>query len=212
MVKSNKTCGKAKKALKGGDMTIGWAKGTENGPPTISYRGDDAERHSRQEVIDTIKLIVKEGGVFSKGVGASTSALVSALALRLGVPTFIAAGLAASVGAGTVAGIHKLTGAGSANKVLKSKVSNPNTGALLGLNPINGPNRISANKTLKGGYDSHQGGTFVPRGFMPELNESLQVGKSQKTPHMKGGMLTGFPNSGISGGINFNPSAIIVSK
>ena len=169
-------------------------------------------------------------------MGASVSALVSALALRLGLPTFIAAGLAASVGAGAVAGIHKLTGAGSANntkgilrssamssanKVLKSKVSNPNTGALVGLNPINGPNRISANKTLKGGYDSHQGGTFVPRGFMPELNESLRVGntvgmssanKSQKTHIQKGGMLTGFPNSGISGGINFNPTAIILSK
>jgi hypothetical protein len=175
MVKSNKKFGKAKKALKGGDMTIGWAKGTENGPPQITYSGDDAERHSRQEVIDTIKLIVKEGGLFSKGVGASVSALTNALALRLGVPPFIAIGLATSVGAGTVAGIHKLTGAG---KVPKSKVSNPNTGGLVGLNPINGPNRISANKTLKGGYDSHQGGTFVPRGFMPELNESLRVGKS----------------------------------
>ena len=29
MVKSNKKFGKAKKALKGGDMTIGWSKGTE---------------------------------------------------------------------------------------------------------------------------------------------------------------------------------------
>ena len=142
-------------------------------------------------------------------MGASVSALTNALALRLGVPPFIAIGLATSVGAGTVAGIHKLTGAG---KVPKSKVSNPNTGGLVGLNPINGPNRISANKTLKGGYDSHQGGTFVPRGFMPELNESLRVGKSQKTHIQKGGMLTGFPNSGISGGINFNHSAIIVSK
>ena len=176
------------------------------------------------------------------------------------------------MGAGTVAGIHQLTGAGKTKKA-----TNPNTGNYVGLNPTNGPNRTSANRAMKGGffglsipngktimkivaggggilavmavlsqlglsdsekasvgrqvtnylnniatsnqqgrgkmkggYDSHGGGTFVPRGYMPDLPDSVQVGKTQQTQHtMKGGMLVGFPNAGVNGGINFNPSAIV---
>ena len=187
---------KSTKRMKGGDMVIVFQEGSNsNAPAKIYYTGEDAREHSKEEIIHELKQVMKESGGLSKGTGATMTAIITALALRLGVSYYIALGLATMVGAISATAVHKLTGYG---RKVKSN-NNPYTGSYAGLNP-----------RMKGGQDSHQGGTYIPRGFMPDLPESVQVGKTiTRQPIMKGGAILGFPNSGVSGGINFNPAAII---
>jgi hypothetical protein len=145
-----------------------------------------------------------------KGIGAEILGALGGVAGGVG-GGFLTAGNPYGVAAGGAAGSYA---AKSFGQMIGLGKNMPNTGAMSGLNPAMAPTRSSANKNMKGMKGGRhmtggQGGMYVPRGYMPGLRESIAIGITQPSPIMRGGLLMGFPNYGVTGAINMNSSAMI---